>query len=137
MIRYFWGILVLASLAFASGLTDGVREAARGWRDGAIKQDAALLERYLADDLIYTHGNGKHQSKAEYIKAETQGPPSYESMTEIESEIRLYGQVAVLSGIVDVKPPKKDAYRVRTWEVYVRRNGHWQLAQKESVHVNP
>jgi hypothetical protein len=58
-------------------------------------------------------------------------------MTEKESEIRLYGDVAVLSGIVDVKPVKKDAYRVRTWEVYVKRNGHWQLAQKESVRVNP
>jgi hypothetical protein len=137
MRRLFLGLLVIGSMALASESTDGVREAARGWRDGAIKQDAALLERYLADDLSYNHGNGKHQSKAEYIKAETQGAPSYESMTEKESEIRLYGDVAVLSGIVDVKPVKKDAYRVRTWEVYVKRNGHWQLAQKESVRVNP
>ena len=137
MRRFVFGLLVFSFVAVAADPADGVREAARGWRDGAIKQDMALLERYLADDLSYTHGNGKHQSKADYIKAETQGPPSYESMTDKESEIRVYGDIAVLSGLVDVKPVKKDAYRVRTWEVYVKRNGRWQLAQKESVRVNP
>ena len=51
MRRLFLGLLVIGSMALASESTDGVREAARGWRDGAIKQDAALLERYLADDV--------------------------------------------------------------------------------------
>src|SRR5215469_3130075 len=102
MTRYWLGFLLFAAIAVATDLADGVREAARGWRDGAIKQDAALLERYLADDLSYTHGNGKHQNKAEYIKAETQGPPSYEAMTEKQTDIRLFGDVAVLTGLVDV-----------------------------------
>ena len=47
------------------------------------------------------------------------------------------GDVAVLTGFMDVKPVGKEAYRVRTFEIYVRRNGNWQLAQKESVHVTP
>ena len=137
MTRYWLSFLLFATIVFAADPADGVREAARGWRDGAIKQDASLLGRYLADDLSYTHGNGKHQSKAEYIKAETQGPPSYDAMTEKQTDIRLFGDVAVLTGLVDVKPYKRDAYRVRTWEVYVKRNGHCQLAQKESVRVTP
>ena len=132
-------ILFVSSVMVVSAADplDAVREAARGWRQGAVHQDSAALQRFLADDLVYTHGGGKHQSKAEYIRAETEGPPAYESFKESDTAIRLFGDVAVLTGFMDVKPVGKEAYRVRTFEVYVRRNGNWQLAQKESVHVGP
>ena len=115
---------------------EGVREAAQGWRQGAIKQDAAALQRYLADDLVYTLGNGKRQSKAEYIAEVTKGPAHYEAFTESVTNIRLYGRTAVLTGLVDVKMVNAEPYRVRTLEVYVENNGQWQLAQKESVRIS-
>ena len=100
-----------------------------------IQQDAAALQRYLADELVYTHGNGKRQSKVEYIAEVTKGAAHYESFTESGTNIRLYDKVAVLTGLVDVKTPKAEPYRVRTLEVYVENNGRWQLAQKESVRI--
>jgi len=129
-------LLAIAALVFAADQTDGVREAAQGWRQGAIKQDEVALKRFLADDLVYTHGNGKRQSKAEYITAVTKGPASYESFKESGINIRLYGKVAVLTGLVDVKIVNAEPYRVRTLEVYEEHNGQWQLAQKESVRVS-
>ena len=136
MTRFFAMLLVAAALAFAADPTEGVREAAQGWRQGAIKQDEVALKRFLADDLVYTHGNGKRQSKSEYIAAVTKGPASYESFKESGLNIRLYGKVAVLTGLVDVKMVNADPYRVRTLEVYVEHNGQWQLAQKESVRIS-
>jgi len=127
--------VLAAMIVSAADPLDAVREAARGWRQGAVHQDAAALQRYLSDDLVYMHGGGKTQSKAEYIRAETQGPPAYESFTESDTAIRLYGDVAVLTGFMDVKPVGKAPYRVRTFEIYVRKDGHWLLAQKESVHL--
>jgi hypothetical protein len=82
------------------------------------------------------HGGGKSQSKAEYIADVTKGPSHYESFQESGTKIRLYGKVAVLTGLVDVKPGKGEPYGVRTLEVYVENNGRWQLAQKESVRVS-
>ena len=130
-------VLMAASAAFLLAVdpADGVREAAEGWRQGAIKQDGAALQRYLADELVYTHGNGKRQTKSEYIADVTKGPPHYESFTPSGTNIRVYGKVAILTGIVDVKTPKSEPYRVRTLEVFVENNGRWQLAQKESVRV--
>ena len=58
--------------AFAAGPEDAIKEAGAGWRQGAIKQDKALLQKYLADDLVYTHGGGQTQTKAEYIASVTQ-----------------------------------------------------------------
>jgi hypothetical protein len=89
----------------------------------------------LADDLVYAHGGGKTQSKAEYIAEVTKGPSHYESFSESDINIRFYGKTAVLTGFVDVKPTKGEPYRVRTLEVYLEREGRWQLAQKESVRV--
>ena len=135
-------LLVLVTTMAATALVmavepaDAVREAGRCWRDGAIKQDKALLQRCLADDLVYTHGGGKTESKAEYIADVMSGPSHYESMTESGTKVRLYGKTAVLTGFVDVKPPKGALYRVRTLEVYTQNSaGQWQLAQKESVTV--
>ena len=136
MFKIFLPLLAISAFAFAADSTDGVREAALGWRQGAIHQDRAALQRFLADDLVYTHGGGKRQSKAEYIAEVTKGPAHYESFTGRGENIRLFGKVAVLWGSVDVKPAKGDAYRVRTLEVYVEKDGRWQLAQKESVRVS-
>ena len=136
MTRFFVLLLAVSGFVFAIDQTDGVREAAQGWRQGAIKQDTALLRRYLADDLVYAHGGGKRQSKAEYIAEVTKGPSHYVSFTESETNIRFYGKTAVLTGLVDVKTPKGEPYRVRTLEVYTENNGVWQLAQKESVRVS-
>ena len=128
-------VLTATAVLMAAGPEDGVRTAGDGWRQGAIKQDKALLQRYLAEDLVYTHGGGRTESKAEYIANVTKGPSHYQSMTPSDTKIRLYGKTAVLTGLVDVKPANGDLYRVRTLEVYVENNGVWQLTQKESVRV--
>ena len=57
-------------------------------------------------------------------------------MTDQGTKVRIYGKTAVLSGPVDVKPPKGELYRVRTLEVYTQNSqGVWQMAQKESVRI--
>src|SRR4051795_5366412 len=74
--------MALAASAFAAGPVDAVREAALGWRQGAVKQDKAALSRFLSDELVYAHGGGKTQSKAEYIADVTTGPSHYEAFTD-------------------------------------------------------
>jgi hypothetical protein len=129
-------LIAATSLVTAAGPEDGVREAGAGWRQGAIKQDKALLEKYLADDLVYTHGGGQTESKAQYMANVLKGPSHYQSMTERDVRIRFFGKTAVLWGLVDVQPAKGELYRVRTLEVYTQNNsGTWQMAQKESVRV--
>ena len=137
MYRYFLITMAIVASAFAAGPVDAVREAALGWRQGAVKQDKAALSQFLSDDLVYAHGGGKTQSKAEYIADVTNGPSHYQSFTDQGTKVRLYGHTAVLTGVVEVKPAKGEPYRVHTLEVYTEKDGHWQLAQKESVRLTP
>jgi hypothetical protein len=120
----------------AAGPEDGIKEAGAGWRQGAIKQDKALLEKYLADDMVYTHGGGQAETKSQYMANVLKGPSHYLAMKESDTRIRVYGNLAVLWGLVDVTPAKGETYRVRTLEVYKQNPaGVWQMAQKESVRV--
>jgi ketosteroid isomerase-like protein len=138
MRRILTAVMVMAAttMMMAAGAEDAIKEAGTGWRQGAIKQDKALLEKYLADDMVYTHGGGQKQTKAEYITSVLSGPSHYKAMEPSETRIRVYGKMAVLWGLVDVTPGKGETYRTRTLEVYTQHaNGTWQMVQKESVRV--
>lgn len=129
-------LVALTTVLVAAGPEDGVKEAGAGWRQGAIRQDKALLEKYLADDLIYTHGGGQKQTKKEYIASVLSGPSHYKAMEPTDTRVRIYGKTAVLWGLVDVTPGKGETYRTRTLEVYTQNAaGAWQMTQKESVRV--
>ena len=130
-------VLFIAARVSAADPADRVREAAAGWPQAAVRQDGAELNRWLADDLTYSHANGRTQNKAEYIAAVTKGPPRYESFTFSGIEVRFYGKAAVLTGFVDVKMVETDSFRVRTLQVYVENKGQWQMAAHQSARVSP
>jgi hypothetical protein len=136
MMRLFPILVMLAASLPAADPAPAVIEASRGWRQAAIQKDAAGLQRYLADDMIYNHSDGHAQSKPEYIAAVV-GSGRYESFTDSDTKIRVYGKTAILSGFVDVKQTNQPAYRVHTLEVYVENNGQWQMTAHQSVRINP
>lgn len=126
----------LALGAMASDPSAAVIDASTAWRQAAIHQDKAALQRYLADDLMYAHASGKTESKAEYIASVTTGPSHYESFKDSATKVTIYNaKTAVLSGFVDVKPAGRPGYRVRTLEVYVEKNGVWQMTAHQSARI--
>ena len=128
-------LFAFTSIAFAVNPEDRVHEAAAGWTQGAVKQDVAALQRFLADDLQYAHAGGQTQTKEQYIAAVMKGPPRYESFTFSEVKIAFYGKAAVLTGYCDVKMVGRDSFRVRTLQVYVEKDGQWQMAAHQSTRM--
>jgi ketosteroid isomerase-like protein len=128
-------VLLSAFRLSAGDAADGVRACSAGWRKAVVDKDTAVLDRLLAPDLTYTHANGRTQDKAEYIAA-IKATGRYESFTESDTKIRVYGKTAILTGFVDVKIAGQDSYRVRTIEVYVENSGQWQLTAKQSARIN-
>jgi ketosteroid isomerase-like protein len=128
-------LFVIAGLTFGSDPAELVREAANGWTQAAVKQDATGLRRYMAEDLQYAHAGGKTQTRDEYIAAVIAGPAQYESFTFSDVKVKLYGNVGVLTGFVDVKMAGQDAFRVRTLQVYTQNNGQWQMSAHQSTRL--
>lgn len=136
MIKVATIVLAIAAVAAAADPAALVEEAAKGWTGAAVKQDAAGLGKYMADDLQYAHAGGQQQNKEQYIKAVTTGPARYESFTFSDLKIKLYGpKAAVLTGFVDVKMVGQENFRVRTLQVYVETNGQWQMAAHQSTRL--
>src|SRR5688500_15493601 len=126
---------MLAISAFAAEPAELVREAAAGWTQGVVKQDAAALQRFLADDLQYAHAGGLPQNKAQYVQAVTTGPARYESFTFSDEKVVMYGNAAVLTAFVDVKMLGQESFRVRTLQVYTDNNGQWQMSAHQSTRI--
>jgi hypothetical protein len=132
-------VLAMISLAGIPALAADpamIQEAANGWTQAAVKQDAAGLQRFLADDLQYAHAGGNTQNKEQYIAAVMKGPPRYEAFTFSDVKVKFYGNAAVLTGYVDVKMVGQDTFRVRTLQVYVENDGKWQMAAHQSTRIN-
>jgi hypothetical protein len=133
--RLLIALLIMMVPVFGADIAELVREAAEGWTQGAVKQDTAALQRYLADDLQYAHAGGQTQNKEQYIAAVTKGPARYESFTFSDVNVRAYGKAAVLTGFVDVKMIGRDNFRVRTLQVYTEKDGRWQMAAHQSTRL--
>ncbi len=126
---------MLAGMLRGADPVEAVRAASNAWRQAVIKQDEAGLKKYLAEDLLYAHSNGRIQNKAEYVAAILKGGSHYESFTDSETVIHVYGKAAMLTGLVDVKIKGRDLYRVRTLEVYVKNGGQWQMSGHQSARI--
>jgi ketosteroid isomerase-like protein len=128
-------LLLITSAAFAGDPGDLVRDAANGWTQAAVKQDAAGLRRFMAEDLQYAHAGGQTQTREQYIAAVLSGPPRYESFTFSDVNVKIYGKAAVLTGFVDVKMAGQEPFRVRTLQVYTENNGQWQMSAHQSTRL--
>jgi ketosteroid isomerase-like protein len=67
-----------------------------------VKKDVATLDKIYHSDLTYSHSSAMLQSKAEVLKAAA-GPAVTESMTFHDSTIRIYGNVALVRGLNELR----------------------------------
>ncbi len=72
---------ILLILTFAAGLAladeKAVEAAERAWASGVTGKNYPVLEKVLADDLIYSHSNGLVDDKRAYIDALKTGKAEY------------------------------------------------------------
>lgn len=100
--------------------------------------DIPALEQLLADDLIYTHTDARVQTKAEFIRSLRTGELRYVSIEPENTEVRLYGTTAVVTGRAAMKvrsEGRESSFQIRFIDVYVRRKGQWQMVAWQSTRL--
>ena len=106
--------------------------------DAVIKGDVAKLEQIFADDLVYTHSNARVESKADFLNSVKTGAIKYESMKHSNVKVSLYGNTAVMRGESDIRVVNNGqpaAFRIRFLNVYVKKDGRWQMAAWQSTRI--
>jgi ketosteroid isomerase-like protein len=105
-----------------------------------VAGDTAALAAVLADDLVYVHSSGAAETKAEFLAAISSGRMRYRAITDRETAVRTYGDVALVGGLVDVQVTvggQDAAPTLRYLAVYARQGGAWRLVAWQSTRVPP
>src|SRR5262245_4217959 len=101
-------------------------------------QDVRALETLLADELRYCHGSSDIENKAEYINTVRTGRIRWMTMTVENTKTQIYGDVAVVTrDLRNTIGAAQMPNLVRSIEVWVRRDGRWQLANFQATLVEP
>jgi len=103
-----------------------------------IEADTAALDTILADDLTYTHTNGWVDTKEQFIGWLETGELNYESITTESVLVRVYAATAVVTGqaAVEIKVNgQAKNLQIRFIDVYVEREGHWQMVAWQSTRL--
>ena len=107
-------------------------------RRQARRGNAAQLERLLAPDFIATSLNGRVVNRAQYIRGSRNPNLRFTSFNVDETQVRVYGGSAVVTGRVVIKSRAEEGERTfqfRYTNMYVAAGGgRWQIA---ASHLTP
>ncbi|MFN3322365.1 MAG: nuclear transport factor 2 family protein [Bryobacteraceae bacterium] len=128
-------LLALPVLATAS---EEIRKAEEAWVTAITKNDGAAMGRILSDDLVYAHSTGLVESKREYIAALSSGNQKYAAVTYEDTNIRTYGDTAVVNAKVRMTGTTKGQpfdNRLLMMHVWVKQQGQWRLVAHQTTRL--
>ncbi|HEX8091816.1 MAG TPA: DUF4440 domain-containing protein [Blastocatellia bacterium] len=124
--------------AGASATEQELLKVERAWLDAYLNRDVAAMEQIESDDFTITHADGQVITKAQEI-ANLKKAPARDSSISFGTEntkVRFYGDTAILTGVFVYKG-KDSTERSRYTDVYVKRNGRWQVVASHLTRLAP
>ncbi|MCX6626322.1 MAG: nuclear transport factor 2 family protein [Candidatus Solibacter sp.] len=125
-------LLVFATAVslYAADPKAGVLSAMETWKQAVLKKDAAALDRLLHADLLYSHSDGRTETKADILKA----LPDMQSLTFGENSVRVYGNTALVKGTMDIvlKANLATTLKLSVLQVWLKGPKGWQLVARHS-----
>jgi ketosteroid isomerase-like protein len=112
-----------------------IRQVEDNRREALLRGDTATVDHIFADEYIVTNQFGQIQTKTQMISALKSGELKFESVVEDDVSVRVYGDVAVLTGRVTSKHEGRETMQSRFTRVYVKRQGRWQTVAYQITRV--
>jgi ketosteroid isomerase-like protein len=96
----------------------------------AVKaNDAATMDRILADDFVLIVGNGKTFTKDDLLKSAREKTVIYERQEELEQRVRVWGDTAVVTALLWIKGTGEGkTFERKLWfsDTYVKTPAGWR-----------
>ena len=99
------------------------------YQDAVKKNDAATMDRILADDFFLVTGRGKTYTKADLLKEARAGKVVYEHQEDTNQSVRVWGDTAVVTALLWAKGTEDGkAFDYKLWfsDTYVRTPAGWR-----------
>ena len=100
-----------------------------------IESDIDVLEELYADDLVYTHSDGRVDDRLVLLNALRSGFVDYQQIDIVEQKVRVVGKVAIFNGTADFRVQAGDQLNVLTLRftsIYIYRVDGWQFSSWHS-----
>ena len=112
----------------SSGTEEQVRQLERDWLAADGKGDVASLRQIIADDFIGSNFQGQVLSKHDIVP-EHAGPGGFAGATPGDTNVRVFGDTAVLMGVINtVGGPGK---QVHVTLVFQKKSESWRMIAAE------
>lgn len=108
-----------------------IAQLANTWATAELQGDTASLEPLLADDFVGIGPLGFLLTKPQWLARHQSGDMQYTAHSLDEVKIRTYGEAAIVVGRLTQQATYQGNpinVQMRTTLVFVRQDGHWQLA---------
>jgi ketosteroid isomerase-like protein len=93
------------------------------------RNDAATMDRILADDFVLIGGKGKVFTKGDLLAEARRGNVVYEYQRDREQTVRLWGDTAVITALLEAKGTEDgEPFDYKLWfsDTYVRTPTGWR-----------
>jgi len=110
------------------------------WSQASVKRDGTALQRFYADEYLFTDQDGVVSNKTKEISNITGGMFQLISYKFEDMRVHVYGDVAVVTGRNTIKGTWEDIKRdisgpYRFTDVFVKRNGRWQCVASQASRI--
>lgn len=138
--KLFVTLLCAGGVLFGASVEDSVKQAEKDWASAVVKKDYAVLGRVLADDLQYTHSDGRLDTKESLIESLKSGKQAYLAAEHQSIEVRPMGKdlalvrmmvrMTAVSGGATPTPASFSVLRA-----YRLKGGQWQMVAHQSARL--
>jgi 3-hydroxyisobutyrate dehydrogenase-like beta-hydroxyacid dehydrogenase len=101
-----------------------------------VHQDFGALERLLDDELVWTHASAVSDVKRTFIERLKSGSTRYLEIARSEETVRLFDNVAIVSGVANMHAMVNGAERSLTNRynsVWLKKAGNWRMVNWQST----
>ena len=130
--------LCLGARMLQAQAEDSVRSVEMSRRDALLAADTVALSRMIAPDFMEISRLGTVRTRADNIRDIASGALHLTSIKYDSLAVRIYGDVALLTGIADNTGTMRGfpfAGRIRYTRVFVRREGRWQAVLMQQTPI--
>jgi ketosteroid isomerase-like protein len=136
------GWMLFGQTGVAAPLEETIKALEASRAQALLRADTKALGDTVADDFVEISRLGQLRTKADNIRDITSGDLKLTSVKYEDLTVRVFGDVAILTGIADNTGTARGipfTGRVRYTRVFVRRNNRWQavLMQQTSIAGEP
>ncbi len=106
--------------------------------DAMMAADFDELDKLLSDQLTWTHASARQETKASFLAMLRAGSTRYLEIRRSEERVRSYGDVAVLTGVADMRASINGEDRRlcnRYTNVWAKTGASWQMVAWQSTAV--